>query len=93
MCWKHEWARAVNNLEWAKIHIERARAKVEKRNLSLPAGECTAMIVMLSGIQEGLKDLIKTYGISKKGAARSLEKHMEGRRTKSGKIAHWVRTN
>jgi hypothetical protein len=23
MCWKYEWARAINNLEWAKIHIKR----------------------------------------------------------------------
>ena len=93
MCWKHEWARAVNNLEWAKIHIQRAREKVTLRNLDLAAGECTAMLVMLTGIQEGLKDLIEEYGISKKARASSLETHLKGRRVKSGKVAAWVKTN
>jgi len=65
MCWKLEWARAINNLEWAKKHIERARDKVEKRNLGQAAGECTAMLVFLSGIQLQLKDLIDEYGISR----------------------------
>jgi len=31
MCWKQEWAAAVNNLQWAIIHTERAKAKLEYR--------------------------------------------------------------
>lgn len=33
MCWKYEWARAVNNLNYAITHVERARAKIHKRLL------------------------------------------------------------
>lgn len=31
MCWKQEWASAVNNLNWAIIHTERAKAKLGYR--------------------------------------------------------------
>jgi hypothetical protein len=31
MCWKREWAAAFNNLSNAIIHVERAKAKLEKR--------------------------------------------------------------
>jgi hypothetical protein len=31
MCWKQEWAMAINNLEHAVGHIQRARVKLEKR--------------------------------------------------------------
>lgn len=33
MCWKYEWAMAVNNLNYAIIHVERARRKIHKRLL------------------------------------------------------------
>jgi len=31
MCWKQEWAHAINNIQKAIEHIERARDKLEKR--------------------------------------------------------------
>jgi hypothetical protein len=31
MCWKQEWASAINNINWTIIHIERAEAKLQKR--------------------------------------------------------------
>jgi len=31
LCWKHEWAMAINNLERAIRHIEKAKASLEKR--------------------------------------------------------------
>lgn len=31
MCWKQEWAHAINNLQKAIMHIERARDKLNKR--------------------------------------------------------------
>lgn len=33
MCWKYEWAKAVNNLNRAIIHVEGARKKIHKRLL------------------------------------------------------------
>lgn len=33
MCWKYEWAKAVNNLNNAIIHVERARRKIHARLL------------------------------------------------------------
>ena len=33
MCWKQEWAMAINNLQMARIHIERAQEKLKKRQL------------------------------------------------------------
>lgn len=31
MCWKQEWAHAINNLQHAIEHIEKAQNKLEKR--------------------------------------------------------------
>jgi len=31
MCWKQEWAIAINNLNHAIMHVERAKAKLQKR--------------------------------------------------------------
>jgi len=31
MCWKQEWAMAINNLQMARTHIERAQDKLKKR--------------------------------------------------------------
>jgi len=31
MCWKHEWAMAINNLEHAKDHVKHALVKLQKR--------------------------------------------------------------
>lgn len=31
MCWKQEWAHAINNLQHAIEHIEKAQDKLEKR--------------------------------------------------------------
>lgn len=33
MCWKQEWAGAINNLNWAIIHVKRAQIKLQKRKL------------------------------------------------------------
>ena len=33
MCWKYEWAMAVNNLNNAITHVERARRKIHRRLL------------------------------------------------------------
>lgn len=33
MCWKYEWAMAVNNLNHAIIHMKRARRKIHARLL------------------------------------------------------------
>ena len=33
MCWKQEWASAINNLQTAITHIERAEKKLLKRRL------------------------------------------------------------
>jgi len=33
MCWKNEWAKAINNLTSAIIHIKRAQAKIHQRLL------------------------------------------------------------
>ena len=33
MCWKHEWARAINNLNRAIAHVVKAREKMQKRLL------------------------------------------------------------
>lgn len=93
MCWKHEWAKAVNNLEWAKIHTERARIKVERRNLSEAAQTCANLIGELDDIQGQLRKLIEVYGISTKKDAPSVERNLKGRRIKAGKIAAWVKTN
>lgn len=93
MCWKHEWARAVNNLNWANIHIERAKVKVEKRGTLEAAAKCQLLIEKLAAIQEELKDLIENYGISRKKKSTSMEGHMKGRRKKRGKIKQWVKKN
>lgn len=90
MCWKHEWARAVNNLEWAKIHIERAKLKVEKRGMDKATRSCEELLETLDNAQMNLKCMIDSFGISKKETAVSLEKHMEGRRVKTGRIVSWV---
>ncbi len=33
MCWKHEWAKAINNLNRAIMFVERARESMQKRLL------------------------------------------------------------
>lgn len=93
MCWKHEWARAINNLEWAKIHIERAQIKVKKRNRIIATNTCEELIELLKEAQDTLKDLIVMEGISMKEKAPSLEKRMKGSRVKSGQVEAWVKSN
>ena len=93
MCWKHEWARAVNNLNWAKIHIERAKVKVEKRGALDAGAKSQLLIERLAAIQEELKALIENHGISRKKKSSSMEGHMKGRRKKRGKIEEWVSKN
>jgi len=90
MCWKNEWARALNNINWALIHIERAKVKVEKRNNSEAAQECSCLIGTLSNVQTRLKDLIAEHGISRVKGSTSTEKYMRGQRRKRGKIQPWV---
>jgi len=90
-CWKHEWARAINNIEWAKIHVRRARLKVEKRGMNCAAGECDIILSTLEEAQETLKDLINVYGISQKASPSSLDRHMKGQRTKRGQVEAWVK--
>jgi len=93
MCWKHEWAKAVNNINWALIHIERARIKVDKRGLKGAADLCEELMDDLKGTQEELKILIKDYGISKKRRSPTLQKHMKGQRRRAGKVQAWVQKN
>lgn len=31
MCWKHEWAMAINNLNSAIMHVQRARERLQNR--------------------------------------------------------------
>jgi len=33
MCWKYEWAKAINNVSNAIIHVERAKRKIHARKL------------------------------------------------------------
>lgn len=33
MCWKQEWASAINNINWGIIHVKRAQIKLQKRAL------------------------------------------------------------
>lgn len=93
MCWKHEWAKAVNNINWALIHIERARIKVERRNNSEVAMECACLIGTLTNAQTRLKNLIDQHGISGVKGSKSTEKHMRGQRRKRGDVQAWVQKN
>jgi hypothetical protein len=34
VCWKQEWASAINTINWTIIHIERAQAKLHKRRIN-----------------------------------------------------------
>ena len=93
MCWVHEWAKAINSIEWAKIHVERARIKVKKRGLGGATQECDKLIDTLQASQDQLKSLIEKYGIFKTNDAESLIHSMTSGRTKAGKIEAWVKTN
>ncbi len=93
MCWKHEWARAVNNLEWAKIHVQRAIIKTTKRHMHYATARGEKLLQELTRIQEELKEMVDTYGISTKQAAKSVKENMDGRRKKRGKVQDWVEHN
>lgn len=93
MCWKHEWAKAINNLNWAKIHVLRARTKVQKRGMDNATKRCDELLKTLTDAQQNLKCMIDSFGISKKTSAPSLDKLMSGSRKKRGKVEAWVNTN
>jgi len=93
MCWKNEWAKAVNNINWALIHIERAKIKVERRNNSEAALESACLIGTLTNVQTRLKNLIDEHGISRVYDSKSTEKHMKGQRRTRGKVQAWVQKN
>jgi hypothetical protein len=95
MCWKQEWASAVNNLNWAIRHTERAKAKLEARiagfeNYTLGesevekarqgAAECEALITNFKNSQERLKRLIEVVGISRTDNPARTRILMTGRR-------------
>jgi len=80
MCWKNEWARAVNNVESAKIHIRRARAKVECRGLFEAVERCDNAIQWLERIQENLNKLIADFGITSVKGSRTTETLLKGQR-------------
>ena len=99
MCWKQEWAAAYNNLQWAIIHTERAKTKLEKRALNdmkhtlSPADveaakigkvECDDLIRGFKEDQEILKNLIENVGIWVKDDPSRTRTLMEGRRQKRG---------
>lgn len=95
MCWKQEWASAVNNLNWAILHTERAKMKLEKRvkgfeKYTLSAEdvekarmgviECEALIVNFKESQEKLKRLIDEVGIWRQDNPARTKTLMEGRK-------------
>lgn len=99
MCWKQEWAAAFNNLQWAIIHTERAKAKLEKRALNNMGktlspedveaakkgwAECDDLINRFKNDQARLKILIDTVGIWVKDDPERTKTLMAGRRNKSG---------
>jgi len=85
MCWKDEWAKAVNNLSWAIIHTERAQVKLEKKRRFPGVDECKEVITDLRQRQEQLKEMIEKYGITRAEKPAMTENSMAGRRTSSGK--------
>ena len=85
MCWKDEWAKAVNNLEWAIIHTERAQGKLEKKRRFPGVDKCEEIIADLRQKQEQLKELIETYGITRTENPAMANISMVGRRTSRGK--------
>ena len=66
MCWKQEWAAAYNNLQWAIIHTERAKAKLEYRVTKFRKGVQNAD---KSEIEQARLNLIK----SQRGVAECAE--------------------
>lgn len=85
MCWKFEWARAINNLNRAILHINRAREKVEKRSeraklpevkfkWNLATRKCKLLITVLQSVQRDLDKLIEEFGIKRKAHAQTIEK-------------------
>jgi len=90
MCWKNEWAKAINNLNWALIHIERARIKVERRNNSEAVQECRLLTLNLKCVQDRLKNLIDQHGIRRVDGSITTERQMRGQRTKRGEVEAWV---
>jgi len=90
LCWVHEWAKAINSLEWAKIHVKRAAEKTEKRGLKEAAEVSRDIIKTLESKQWVLKNLIEDFGIFREQNALSLQLHMQGKRVKSGKVHEWV---
>ena len=100
MCWKQEWAAAVNNLNWAILHINRAKTKLEKRSLNdlkkplSPADidaakkgleKCKEIIASLEASQEELKWLIENVGLWRKDSPKRTKVLMAGRRKTSGR--------
>lgn len=93
MCWKNEWARAYRNLQWAIIHIDRAKEKLHTRSInqlkikltpeeiaSSTKGfyECRNIINRLQSEQLMLKWLIENVGLWVKDDSASTQRLMEG---------------
>jgi hypothetical protein len=95
MCWKQEWASTVNNLNWAILHTERAKAKLEGRIAGFEhytlgrsevekarqgVAECEVLIAAFKESQERLKKLIDEVGISRTDNPARTRTLMNGRR-------------
>ncbi len=75
MCWKYEWAHAIDKIERAIKHVEKARDKmifrrkrsnVEKIKIKYQRAEdeCNAVITSLREQQKIAFEMIHEYGIS-----------------------------
>ena len=65
MCWKQEWASAINNINWTIIHIERAQAKLRKRQIR---NEATMGKLYAKGDKWSMKEFEKVGELVKKNA-------------------------
>jgi len=84
MCWKQEWAMAINNLNWAIIHVQRAQVKVRKRQLTAADVQSTDIVQRLRQTQEELKRMIDSYGIKRTPNPARVQELMTGKRTVKG---------
>ena len=80
MCWKHELARSVNNLNWALIHLNRARDKLHDRRWMDGEARAAEVIETLMKQQQAIRELVEQYGITRKENERSTARHLDGRR-------------
>jgi len=99
----HEWARAFNNLNHAKLHLERARKKVGKRSKELKLEskrrhyakaerECSKLLSVMDQAQKDIEGLIYTYGIKQDKELKHLRKLMNPPHKRMGKTKEWEGT-